>query len=53
MTDPLSIGGSAVGIVALGITVCQGLFHYYSSCRDRSADVKALVSSLDGLIRTL
>jgi hypothetical protein len=53
MTDPFSIGGSAVGVVALGLTVCRGLFQYYSACRDSSADLKALVSSLDGLICTL
>jgi hypothetical protein len=53
MADPFSIAGSAVGNMSLGLTVCQGLFQYYSACRDSSADVKALVSSLDGLIRAL
>jgi hypothetical protein len=50
MADPFSIAGSAVGVVSLGITVCLGLFQYYSSCQDASSDVKALVTSLEGLI---
>jgi hypothetical protein len=53
MAEQFSVAGSAVGVVSLGITVCQGLHRYYSACRDRSDDVKALVSSLDGLIRAL
>lgn len=31
MSDPLSIIGSAVGIVSLGITVVQGLVDYYAA----------------------
>jgi hypothetical protein len=53
MADPFSIAGSAVGVVSLGITVCQGLHRYYSACRDGPSDVKALVGSLDGLICAL
>jgi hypothetical protein len=53
MADPFSIAGSAVGIVSLGITVCQGLFQYYSACCDGPEDIKALRSSLAGLISTL
>jgi hypothetical protein len=53
MAEPFSIAGSAVGVISLGITVCQGLFQYYSACRDGPEDVKALAHSLDGLIRVL
>lgn len=29
MPDPLSVAGSAVGILSLGIAVAQGLYDYY------------------------
>ncbi len=53
MADPFSIAGSAVGVVSLGITVCQGLVEFYISVRDGLEDIKLLLKSLDGVIRAL
>ncbi len=53
MADLFSIAGSAVGVVSLAITVCQGLHQYYSSSCDGPDDIKAFVTSLDGLIHAL
>ena len=40
MSDPVSIAGTAVGVVSLGITVCQGLVSYYASWKDYEVDIK-------------
>ena len=53
MADPLSVTGGAVGIVSLGLTVCQGLLQYYASWKDCENDVAAMCGPLDGLARTL
>jgi hypothetical protein len=34
MADPLSVAGSVVGIISLGITVTQGLVNFYTTARD-------------------
>ncbi|KAJ4183972.1 hypothetical protein NW755_009513 [Fusarium falciforme] len=39
MSDPLSVAGSAVGIISLGIQVCQGLIQYADAIRGRQQDV--------------
>lgn len=39
----------AIGIVSLGIQVCQGLLKYYGSWKDGRKDVAALCSSLESL----
>jgi hypothetical protein len=39
MSDPLSVAGSAVGIISLGIQVCQGLIQYADAIRGRQKDV--------------
>lgn len=39
MSDPLSVAGSAVGIISLGIQVCQGLIQYAGAIRGRQQDV--------------
>ncbi|EEU34027.1 uncharacterized protein NECHADRAFT_85464 [Fusarium vanettenii 77-13-4] len=40
MPDPLSVAGSAVGIVSLGIQVCQGLVWYFNSVQGRKQDIE-------------
>lgn len=40
MSDPLSLMGSAVGIVSLGIQVCQGLVSYTRSVKGRNKDIE-------------
>lgn len=39
MSDPLSIAGSIVGILSLGITLSQGLFDYYAAYQDYNTDI--------------
>ncbi|KAF4966220.1 hypothetical protein FSARC_6105 [Fusarium sarcochroum] len=39
MSDPLSVAGSAVGIISLGIQVCNGLLIYADAIRGRSQDL--------------
>lgn len=39
MSDPLSVAGSAVGIISLGIQVCQGLIQYVDAIRGQQRDV--------------
>lgn len=53
MSDPVSVAGTAVGIVSLGITVAQGLVKYYSSWKDCPTDVSNTLHSLKGLLEIL
>ena len=39
MSDPLSVAGSAVGIVSLGIQVCQSLVSYLRSIQGRQQEI--------------
>ena len=39
----------AIGIVSLGIQVCQGLLKYYDSWKDSRKDIAALCSSVESL----
>lgn len=49
MADPFSIGGSAVGIVSLGIIVSQGLLGYYGDWKDCDEDIGNTLSSIHAL----
>jgi hypothetical protein len=40
MSDPLSVAGSAVGIISLGIQVCQGLISYLQSFKSQDQDIQ-------------
>lgn len=53
MTDPFSVTTSAIGVVSLGLTVCQGLLKYYSSWKWSHKDVAATCASLEALSNTL
>lgn len=52
MTDPFSVASGAVGVVTLGVTLCQGLLQYYSSWKNSQKDVAAMYASLEGLSKT-
>ena len=52
MTDHFSVASGAVGVVSLGLTVCQALLQYYSSWRHAQKDVDAMCASLKGLTKT-
>lgn len=49
MSDPFSIASSAVGMVSLGLTACQGLLNYYVSWKGSYKDVAATCASLEAL----
>lgn len=56
MADPLSIAGSVVGILSLGITVTQSLFDYYAASRSQHSDVENTLrrlKSMQELLKTL
>lgn len=53
MGDPFSAAGTAVGIVSLGIQVCQGLVSYYDKWKSFDDDIAQLRTKLDGLSQTL
>jgi len=50
MADPFSVAGSAVGVISLGISVCQGLLQYYASWGDDGDDIAATMRLLEGLM---
>lgn len=53
MADPISGSGTAIGVVALGITVCQGLIKYYAPLKARDSDIQAALDHLEGIQETL
>lgn len=53
MTDPLSVAGSAVGIISLGIQVTTSLVNFYNSYKGRESDIDHTIEKLDGLLITL
>ena len=52
MGDVFSVAGSIVGVISLGLIVCQGLLQYYTAWKDSQKDVGAMYSSLEGLAKT-
>jgi uncharacterized small protein (DUF1192 family) len=53
--DPVSALGVAsgvVGIISLGISVCDGLLGYYGSCKNARADSARLYKSMERLVTT-
>ncbi|KAL9045262.1 MAG: hypothetical protein Q9214_001672, partial [Letrouitia sp. 1 TL-2023] len=53
MTDPISVAGSAVGIISLGLQVTQSLASYYISCKDQDSDLDHTTKNLSILEATL
>ncbi|KAK1654620.1 hypothetical protein BDP81DRAFT_86005 [Colletotrichum phormii] len=49
MADPLSIAGSAVGIISLGIQVAQSLYQFYSTAKGQHSDVARTLRKLQDL----
>ena len=56
MADPLSVASSAVGVISLAITTCQGVISYYNSWEtqdqsigDAKGKIERLCSSLSAL----
>lgn len=53
MSDPLSIAGSAVGIISLGIQVCQGLISYLQSFKAQDQDIQESLSDVQTMVSIL
>ena len=51
--DPLSIAGSAVGVISLGLQVCGGLLSYYKDFKSYNYYGDRIHRKLGGLQRTL
>lgn len=56
MNDPFSIAGSAVGVVSLGLFVCQELHSFISDVKtaaDKAEDIRASLASLENHLERL
>lgn len=52
MTDPLSVAGSVVGVISLGIQVTQSLVSFYNSYKGQNSDLIHMIENLDRLLVT-
>ncbi|KAJ4247488.1 hypothetical protein NW762_013165 [Fusarium torreyae] len=50
MSDPLSVAGTAVGIVSLGIHVCKSLVSYLQSLEGRNQEIKAGLAEVEAVV---
>ena len=53
MVDPISVAGTAVGVISLGIQVTQSLVKFYSSYKGQTSDLVHTTGKLDGLLEIL
>jgi hypothetical protein len=49
MSDPLGASGTAVGIISLGLTVCDALFQYYDAWKSYGTDIAHTAASIQHL----
>jgi hypothetical protein len=49
MADPVSIAGTAIGVVSLGLSLCQGLTQYLQALRCRREDIDSTSCQIDCL----
>ncbi|KAF4785880.1 hypothetical protein HER10_EVM0010960 [Colletotrichum scovillei] len=49
MADPLSIAGSAVGIISLGIQAVQSIYQYYNASKNQHSDIARTLRKLEDL----
>jgi len=50
MADPASVAGTAVGVLSLGIQVCQGLYDLISTIRGRNKELDSAAAQLQCLV---
>ncbi|KAI6753980.1 hypothetical protein HG530_013156 [Fusarium avenaceum] len=50
MSDPLSVAGTAVGIVSLGIQVCQGLINYIQAAKGRKDEIQDSIQDVQQVV---
>jgi hypothetical protein len=56
MADPFSVTGSAVGVISLGLTVCQGLLAYYGQFKafhEQIDEVTDRMAALESILKAL
>ncbi|CEI70731.1 unnamed protein product [Fusarium venenatum] len=53
MSDPLSVAGTAVGIMSLGIQVCNGLVKYLRAVRGRKEEIRDGVREVEQVVSLL
>lgn len=56
MADPFSVTGSAVGVISLGLTICQGLLAYYGPFKafhEQIDEVADQIAALDSILKAL
>lgn len=53
MGDPLSVAGSVVGLISLGIQVSQSLISFYTAYKDQNSDISKTIRRLENLQDTL
>ncbi|KAK2064754.1 hypothetical protein LY76DRAFT_24658 [Colletotrichum caudatum] len=53
MSDPLSVAGSVVGIISLGLQVAQSLYNYYAAVNAQYSDVTYTARKLESLLEML
>lgn len=53
MSDPFSVAGSAVGIVSLGLAVCQGIIGYYNAYKGQEDEVDEMLEKTSRLASIL
>lgn len=53
MAEAIGTAGTAVGVVSLGIHVCQSLYTYIDSVRARDADLESASNQLRGVTQIL
>lgn len=51
MADPVGALGTAVGVVSVGIQVCQGLSSFYSAYKGRNSKIDNVYENTNGLPR--
>ncbi|OCT45668.1 hypothetical protein CLCR_01745 [Cladophialophora carrionii] len=47
------VAGTAVGVISLGIQVCQGLVSYYQAYRGQDETIRNILCHVEGLSNTL
>ena len=50
MADPLSVAGSVVGLVSLGIQVTLSLINFYNSYKYQDSDLVSITKKLEALL---
>lgn len=52
MADPLSIIGSAVGVISLGLDICHELLRFYQSWKNYETTISTMYAQLEDLTKT-